>query len=248
MAAALADGETVLINAAREPEIDDLGHCLIAMGAKISGLGTSRIVVEGVKSLGGAEHSVLPDRIETGTYAMAVAVAGGEVELVNTRGSLIGAVIPLLESIGTEIVETNRGLAIHRNGVRPVAADISTSPFPGFPTDLQAQFMALMATANGVSHIRETIFENRFMHVPELARMGADIKVEGDMATVTGVDRLKGAPVMATDLRASVSLVLAGLAAEGETIVNRVYHLDRGFERLEEKLSGVGAEIERLSA
>ncbi len=248
MAAALADGETVLINAAREPEIDDLGHCLIAMGAKISGLGTSRIVVEGVKSLGGAEHSVLPDRIETGTYAMAVAIAGGEVELVNTRGSLIGAVIPLLESIGTEIVETNRGLAIHRNGVRPAAANISTSPFPGFPTDLQAQFMALMATANGVSHIKETIFENRFMHVPELARMGADIKVEGDMATVTGVDRLKGAPVMATDLRASVSLVLAGLAAEGETIVNRVYHLDRGFERLEEKLSGVGAEIERQSA
>jgi len=248
MAAALADGETVLINAAREPEIDDLGHCLIAMGAKISGLGTSRIVVEGVKSLGGAEHSVLPDRIETGTYAMAVAIAGGEVELVNTRGSLIGAVIPLLESIGTEIVETNRGLAIHRNGVRPAAANISTSPFPGFPTDLQAQFMALMATADGVSHIKETIFENRFMHVPELARMGADIKVEGDMATVTGVDRLKGAPVMATDLRASVSLVLAGLAAEGETIVNRVYHLDRGFERLEEKLSGVGAEIERQSA
>jgi UDP-N-acetylglucosamine 1-carboxyvinyltransferase len=248
MAAALADGETVLINAAREPEIDDLGHCLIAMGAKISGLGTSRIVVEGVKSLGGAEHSVLPDRIETGTYAMAVAIAGGEVELVNTRGSLIGTVIPLLESIGTEITETNRGLAIHRNGVRPVAADISTSPFPGFPTDLQAQFMALMATADGVSHIKETIFENRFMHVPELARMGADIKVEGDMATVTGVDRLKGAPVMATDLRASVSLVLAGLAAEGETIVNRVYHLDRGFERLEEKLSGVGAEIERQSA
>jgi len=248
MAAALADGETVLINAAREPEIDDLGHCLIAMGAKISGLGTSRIVVEGVKSLGGAEHSVLPDRIETGTYAMAVAIAGGEVELVNTRGSLIGTVIPLLESIGTEITETNRGLAIHRNGVRPVAADISTSPFPGFPTDLQAQFMALMTTADGVSHIKETIFENRFMHVPELARMGADIKVEGDMATVTGVDRLKGAPVMATDLRASVSLVLAGLAAEGETIVNRVYHLDRGFERLEEKLSGVGAEIERQSA
>ena len=247
MAAALADGETVLINAAREPEIDDLGHCLIAMGAKISGLGTSRIVVEGVKSLGDAEHSVLPDRIETGTYAMAVAIAGGEVELVNTRGSLIGAVIPLLESIGTEIVETNRGLAIHRNGVRPVAADISTSPFPGFPTDLQAQFMALMATANGVSHIKETIFENRFMHVPELARMGADIKVEGDMATVTGVDRLKGAPVMATDLRASVSLVLAGLAAEGETIVNRVYHLDRGFENLEQKLGACGADITRIS-
>jgi UDP-N-acetylglucosamine 1-carboxyvinyltransferase len=247
MAAALAQGETVLINAAREPEIEDLGRCLIAMGAKIAGLGTSRIVIEGVTSLGSAEHSVLPDRVETGTYAMAVAIAGGEVELLNTRASLIGAVIPLLESIGTEIAETNRGIAIHRNGVRPIAADISTAPFPGFPTDLQAQFMALMATANGVSHIRETIFETRFMHVPELARMGADIRIDGDMAIVTGVERLMGAPVMATDLRASASLVLAGLAAEGETIVNRVYHLDRGFERLEEKLSGVGAEIERQS-
>jgi UDP-N-acetylglucosamine 1-carboxyvinyltransferase len=248
MAAVLADGETVIANAAREPEIEDLGHCLIAMGARISGLGTSRIVIEGVKSLGPAEYPVLPDRVETGTYAMGVAIAGGEVELLNTRASLIGAVIPLLESIGTEITETNRGLAIHRNGVRPIAADMTTAPFPGFPTDLQAQFMALMATAGGVSHIRETIFENRFMHVPELARMGADIKVEGDMAIVTGVDRLKGAPVMATDLRASVGLVLAGLAAEGDTIVNRVYHLDRGFERLEEKLSGVGADIERQSA
>jgi UDP-N-acetylglucosamine 1-carboxyvinyltransferase len=248
MAAVLADGETVIANAAREPEIEDLGHCLIAMGARISGLGTSRIVIEGVKSLGPAEYPVLPDRVETGTYAMGVAIAGGEVELLNTRASLIGAVIPLLESIGTEITETNRGLAIHRNGVRPIAADMTTAPFPGFPTDLQAQFMALMATASGVSHIRETIFENRFMHVPELARMGADIKVEGDLAIVTGVDRLKGAPVMATDLRASVGLVLAGLAAEGDTIVNRVYHLDRGFERLEEKLSGVGADIERQSA
>jgi UDP-N-acetylglucosamine 1-carboxyvinyltransferase len=248
MAAALAQGETVLVNAAREPEIDDLGNCLIAMGARISGLGTSRIVIEGVASLGAAEHSVLPDRIETGTYAMAAAIAGGEIELVGTRGELIGAVIPLLESIGAEISETNRGIAVHRNGVRPIAADVTTAPFPGFPTDLQAQFMALMATANGVSRIQETIFENRFMHVPELLRMGADIKVEGDMAIVRGVETLKGAPVMATDLRASVSLVLAGLAAEGETIVNRVYHLDRGFERLEEKLSGVGADIERIPA
>ena len=248
MAATLAKGETVLINAAREPEIDDLGRCLIAMGARISGLGTSRIVIEGVGALHAAEHAVLPDRIETGTYAMAVAVAGGEVELTGTRGELIGAVIPLLESIGTEIKETNRGLSVHRNGVRPVSVDMSTSPFPGFPTDLQAQFMALMATADGVSHIKETIFENRFMHVPELLRMGADIKVEGDIAVVAGVERLKGAPVMATDLRASSSLVLAGLAAEGETVVNRVYHLDRGFEQLEEKLSGVGADIERLSA
>ena len=248
MAAALAKGETVLVNAAREPEIDDLGHCLIAMGAKIAGLGTSRIVVEGVSSLHAAEHAVLPDRIETGTFAMAAAIAGGEVELTGTRAELIGAIIPLLESIGTEIAETNRGLKVYRNGVRPVSVDVATAPFPGFPTDLQAQFMALMATASGVSFIKETIFENRFMHVPELLRMGADIKVDGDIAVVSGVERLKGAPVMATDLRASSSLVLAGLAAEGETIVNRVYHLDRGFERLEEKLSRVGADIERQSA
>jgi UDP-N-acetylglucosamine 1-carboxyvinyltransferase len=248
MAAALADGETVLINAAREPEIDDLGRCLIAMGAKISGLGTARIAIEGVNTLHGAEHAVLPDRIETGTYAMAAAIAGGEIMLTNTRAELIGALIPVLQSIGTEIEQTNRGIAVHRNGVRPISADVATAPFPGFPTDLQAQFMALMATANGTSHIKETIFENRFMHVPELMRMGADIRVEGDMAIVNGVETLKGAPVMATDLRASVSLVLAGLAAEGETIVNRVYHLDRGFERLEEKLSGVGADIERLNA
>jgi UDP-N-acetylglucosamine 1-carboxyvinyltransferase len=248
MAAALAKGDTVLLNAAREPEIDDLGQCLIAMGAKISGLGTSRIVVEGVSSLHAAEHAVLPDRIETGTFAMAAAIAGGDVELTGTRAALIGSVIPLLESIGTEITETNRGLKIHRNGMRPVSVDVATEPFPGFPTDLQAQFMALMATASGVSFIKETIFENRFMHVPELLRMGADIKVDGDIAVVSGVERLKGAPVMATDLRASSSLVLAGLAAEGETIVNRVYHLDRGFERLEEKLSRVGADIERQSA
>ncbi|HEV2561069.1 MAG TPA: UDP-N-acetylglucosamine 1-carboxyvinyltransferase [Rhizomicrobium sp.] len=245
MAATLAEGETVLVNAAREPEIEDLGHCLIAMGAKISGLGTSRIVVEGVKSLHAAEHSVLPDRIETGTYAMAAAIAGGEIELTGTRSDLIGAVLPLLRAVGAEISDTNRGFAVSRNGSRPMAADVTTEPFPGFPTDLQAQFMALMATAEGTSHIKETIFENRFMHVPELLRMGADIRVEGDLAVVRGVERLKGAPVMATDLRASVSLVLAGLSAEGETIVNRVYHLDRGFERLEEKLSGVGAEIER---
>jgi UDP-N-acetylglucosamine 1-carboxyvinyltransferase len=247
MAAALSEGETVLLNAAREPEIDDLARCLIAMGANIAGVGTSRLVIHGVKELGATEHSALPDRIETGTYAFAAAIAGGEIELTGTRGTLIGAVIPLLESIGAEITETNRGIAVHRNGVRPTAVDVTTAPFPGFPTDLQAQFMALMATANGTSHIRETIFENRFMHVPELLRMGADIDVQGDTAIVRGVEALKGAPVMATDLRASVSLVLAGLAAEGETIVNRVYHLDRGFERLEEKLSGVGADIERIS-
>jgi UDP-N-acetylglucosamine 1-carboxyvinyltransferase len=246
MAASLAEGLTVIENAAREPEIDDLGHCLIAMGAKITGLGTSRIEIEGVRSLHGAEYPVLPDRIETGTYAMAAAIAGGEIELVNTRAELIGAVLPLLEAVGAEVTVTNRGLTVHRNGVRPVAVDVTTAPFPGFPTDLQAQFMALLATADGTSHIKETIFENRFMHVPELARMGADIRIEGDLAVVHGVPKLKGAQVMATDLRASSSLVLAGLAAEGETIVNRVYHLDRGFERLEKKLSGVGANIERL--
>jgi UDP-N-acetylglucosamine 1-carboxyvinyltransferase len=246
MAASLAHGETVLENAAREPEIVDLGHCLIAMGAKIAGLGTSRIVVEGVKALHGANHAVLPDRIETGTYAIAACIAGGEVTLVNTRGDLIAALSERLHHVGAEISQTNRGLVVARNGARPVAEDMETAPFPGFPTDLQAQYMALMATAEGTAHIKETIFENRFMHVPELARMGADIKVEGDTAVVTGVERLKGAPVMATDLRASVSLVLAGLAAEGDTVVNRVYHLDRGFEHIEDKLSRAGADIERL--
>lgn len=248
MAATLAEGQTVIENAAREPEIDDLGRCLIQMGARISGLGTSRIVVEGVERLRAAEYAVLPDRIETGTYAIAAAVAGGEVELTGTRAELIGALIPLLQRAGAEITETNRGLRVHRNGFRPVSIDVETAPFPGFPTDLQAQFMALMAMSEGVSRIREAIFENRFMHVPELLRMGADIRIEGDTALVTGVAALKGAPVMATDLRASSSLVLAGLAAEGETVVNRVYHLDRGFERLDEKLARVGANIERLAA
>ena len=248
MAAVTARGETVIANAAREPEIDDVGRCLIEMGAKVSGLGTSTIVVSGVDVLHGTEHSVLPDRIETGTFAMAAAIAGGEVELTRTNRALIGSVATLLEHVGTTLTETNRGISVQRNGARPIAVDVTTAPFPGFPTDLQAQFMALMATAEGTSNIKETIFENRFMHVPELARMGADIHVEGDVARVHGVARLKGAPVMATDLRASVSLVLAGLAAEGETTVNRVYHLDRGFERLEEKLRGVGANIERISA
>jgi UDP-N-acetylglucosamine 1-carboxyvinyltransferase len=246
MAAVLAAGRTVIANAAREPEIVDLGRCLGAMGARITGLGTPRIVVEGVDRLHAAEHSVLPDRIETGTYAMAVAIAGGEVELTGTQPELIGAVSDLLKLVGAEIASTKRGLMVARNGERPVSVSVETTPFPGFPTDLQAQFMALMATAEGVSRIRETIFENRFMHVPELLRMGADVRIEGDTAIVTGVPRLKGAQVMATDLRASSSLVLAGLAAEGETVVNRVYHLDRGFERLEEKLCRVGADIERL--
>ncbi len=248
MAATLAKGRTVLKNAACEPEIVDLGRFLQAIGAQIAGLGTSQIVIDGVERLHGAEYAVMPDRIETGTYAIATAIAGGEVELVGARADTNAALFDLLRRIGTEVTETNRGVAIHRNGVRPTAVDMATGVYPAFPTDLQAQFMALMAVAGGVSRIRETVFENRFMHVPELLRMGADIKVEGDTATVTGVDVLKGAPVMATDLRASVSLVLAGLVAEGDTIVNRVYHLDRGFERLEEKLSGVGADIERQSA
>ncbi|MEI9992501.1 MAG: UDP-N-acetylglucosamine 1-carboxyvinyltransferase [Rhizomicrobium sp.] len=248
MAATLARGRTVLKNAAREPEIVDLGRFLRAIGAQIAGLGTPEIVIDGVERLHGAEYSVMPDRIETGTYAIATAIAGGEVELVGARADTNVVLFDLLRRIGTEVTETNRGIAIHRNGVRPTATDLATDVYPAFPTDLQAQFMALMAVAGGVSHIRETVFENRFMHVPELLRMGADIRIEGDTATVTGVDRLKGAPVMATDLRASVSLVLAGLVAEGDTIVNRVYHLDRGFERLEEKLSGVGADIERQSA
>jgi UDP-N-acetylglucosamine 1-carboxyvinyltransferase len=246
--AVLAKGRTVLKNCAREPETQDLGNFLIAMGAKISGLGTSQIVVDGVDRLSGVEYAVMPDRIETGTYMIATAIAGGDVELVGAQASSNGALIGLLERIGTEVKETNRGLSVHRNGIRPMAIDVTTGVFPAFPTDLQAQYMALMSMANGTSQIRETVFENRFMHVPELARMGANIKVEGDMATVTGVETLKGAQVMATDLRASVSLVLAGLVAEGETVVNRVYHLDRGFERLEEKLSRVGAEVERLSA
>ena len=246
-AATLAEGRTVLKNAAREPETEDLGRFLNAMGAKVSGLGTPEITIDGVEKLNGCEYSVMPDRIETGTYAIATALAGGEVELVGARSESNRALYQMLRNVGAEVIETNRGIAVHRNGTRPISVDVTTDVFPAFPTDLQAQFMALMSVSNGISHIRETVFENRFMHVPELARMGANIRVEGDMATVTGVERLKGAQVMATDLRASVSLVLAGLVAEGDTIVNRVYHLDRGFERLEEKLSGVGADIERQS-
>ncbi len=248
MTATLASGQTVLKNAAMEPEVSDVADCLNAMGAKISGIGTSELVIEGVAQLGGATHRVLPDRIETGTYAMAVAIAGGEVDLVGARADLIGSVIDVLGEAGVDIKETNEGIRVARNGQRATAADVTTEPFPGFPTDLQAQFMAFMATAEGESTIKETIFENRFMHVPELSRLGADISVDGQAARVTGVERLKGAPVMATDLRASVSLVLAGLAAEGETVVNRVYHLDRGFERIEEKLGACGADITRVSS
>jgi UDP-N-acetylglucosamine 1-carboxyvinyltransferase len=245
MASTLAKGETTIENAAREPEIEDLARCLIAMGARIMGLGTSRLTVEGVSALHGAEYKVMADRIEAGTFAIALAMTGGEVELLGARRDHIAVLLDVLERSGTDTRDTNRGIALYRNGARPAAADITTAPFPGFPTDLQAQFMAMMSVAEGTSVIRETIFENRFMHVPELGRLGADIRVHGDVATVRGVAQLKGAPVMATDLRASVSLVLAGLVAEGETLVHRVYHLDRGFDRLEEKLSAVGADIAR---
>ncbi len=246
LAAVLAKGETLIENAAREPEIADLADCLNAMGANITGAGTSKIKVQGVDRLHAAEHDVLPDRIETGAYAMAVAATGGELTLTGARAELLGAAWAALEETGVELDEVDGGVRIRRNGARCKAVDIVTQPFPGFPTDLQAQFMALMATADGVSTIKETIFENRFMHAPELGRMGAKISVDGQTATVRGVERLKGAPVMATDLRASMSLVIAGLAAEGQTMVNRVYHLDRGFERLEEKLQACGALIERV--
>lgn len=247
MAATLARGETVLENAAREPEIVNLADCLNAMGARISGAGTARIVIEGVDTLSGATHAVIPDRIETGTYAMAVAMTGGDVLLEHARADLLEDALEVLRRTGADITTVNSGIRVQRNGggIHPV--DITTEPFPGFPTDLQAQFMGLMTRAEGRSRITETIFENRFMHVQELARLGAKISLAGQTAIVDGVTRLKGAPVMATDLRASVSLVIAGLAAEGETVVNRVYHLDRGFERLEAKLSGCGATVERIS-
>ena len=246
MAATLADGTTVIRNAAREPEVVDLADCLIKMGARIQGAGTSEIVVEGVSRLGGATHDVLPDRIETGTYAMAVAMTGGDVVLENTRPDLLQFALDVLGQSGAEVTPTHSGIRVRRNGNGLQAVDITTDPFPGFPTDLQAQFMALMTRASGTSRIRETIFENRFMHVQELARLGAKIRLDGDCAYVDGVSSLKGAPVMATDLRASVSLVIAGLVAEGDTTINRVYHLDRGFEALEAKLARCGAEIERL--
>jgi UDP-N-acetylglucosamine 1-carboxyvinyltransferase len=247
MAAVLARGTTVIENAAREPEIGDVADCLNKMGAKISGAGTSRIVIEGVAKLNGARHSVLPDRIETGTYAMAVAMAGGDVTLLGARPELLQAALDVLAKAGVEIAATNTGIRVARNGAGLLPVEVVTDPFPGFPTDLQAQLMALMTRAKGNSRITETIFENRFMHVQELARLGARIHLDGETATIEGVDRLKGAPVMATDLRASVSLVIAALAAEGETMVNRVYHLDRGFERLEDKLVACGADIARIS-
>ncbi|MEL7114078.1 MAG: UDP-N-acetylglucosamine 1-carboxyvinyltransferase [Pseudomonadota bacterium] len=247
-AAVLAKGTTVLRNVAREPDTVALADCLSAMGADIEGAGTSEMVIRGVEALHGTTHRVIADRIELGTYMIAPAIAGGEVELLGGRRELVAALADKLEEAGVEITETNHSLKVKRANGRVHAVDVATAPFPGFPTDLQAQMMALMCTAEGTAVLEETIFENRFMHAPELIRMGANIDVQGGTATVTGIDQLKGAPVMATDLRASVSLILAGLAAEGETTVSRVYHLDRGYERLEEKLSAVGANVERVHA
>ena len=246
MAATLARGLTVIDNAAQEPEVVDLADCLNKMGARISGAGTSRIEIEGVSRLGGARHRVLPDRIETGTYAIAVAMTGGDVLLEGARPELLETALDILTQAGAAVTRTNEGVRVARNGSGLAPVEVTTAPFPGFPTDLQAQLMALMSCAKGTSRITETIFENRFMHVQELVRFGAHIHLEGETATIEGVERLRGAPVMATDLRASVSLVIAALAARGETTVNRVYHLDRGFERLEGKLARCGAEIERL--
>jgi UDP-N-acetylglucosamine 1-carboxyvinyltransferase len=246
MAATLAKGTTVLKNAAREPEIVDLVECLRKMGAQISGEGTSTIEIQGVDRLHGATHQVVTDRIELGTYMLAPAICGGEVELLGGRMSLVSSFVEKLEAAGVSVSETEKGLKVARKNGRVRAVDVVTEPFPGFPTDLQAQMMALMCTAEGTSVLEERIFENRFMHAPELTRMGAQIEVHGGTATVSGVEQLKGAPVMATDLRASVSLILAGLAAEGETTVSRVYHLDRGYEHVVRKLEGVGAKIERI--
>jgi len=247
MAASLADGRTVLVNAAREPEIGDLARCLNAMGARIEGIDSDRLTIDGVDRLHGAKHAIIPDRIETGTYACAAAITGGEVLLRNGKAAHLGATVRALREAGVDIVEQPRGLHVRRlNGLH--GADVMTEPYPGFPTDMQAQFMALMAVSDGAAMVTETIFENRFMHVPELNRMGARINVHGASAIVRGVAALSGAPVMATDLRASVSLVLAGLAAKGETVVNRVYHLDRGYEAVEQKLAACGADIERLES
>ena len=247
LAATLAQGTTILKQAAREPEIVDLAECLIAMGAQIDGHGTSTITIQGVDRLHGATHPVVTDRIELGTYMLAPAITGGEVECLGGKIELLTAFCDKLDEAGLSVEQTQRGLKVKRTNADIKAINVTTEPFPGFPTDLQAQMMALLCTARGTSVLEEKIFENRFMHAPELSRMGAQIEVNGGMATVTGVERLKGAPVMATDLRASVSLILAGLAAEGETLVNRVYHLDRGYERVEEKLGNCGAKIERIT-
>jgi UDP-N-acetylglucosamine 1-carboxyvinyltransferase len=247
MASVLAQGETVIENAAREPEIGDVAECLVKMGARIEGIHSATLHVKGVARLDGTEHAVIADRIETGTYAMAVAMTGGDVTLSGARPDTLQTVIDVMTGAGVGVATTNEGLRITRNGSGLAPVKIDTEPYPGFPTDLQAQLMALMTKAQGTSVIRETIFENRFMHVQELARLGADIQLNGDTAEVRGVKRLTGAPVMATDLRASVSLVIAALAAEGETMLHRVYHLDRGFETLEAKLSACGADVERIS-
>lgn len=247
MAATLAKGTTVINNAAREPEIVDLADCLRKMGAQIEGDGTSSIIIQGVDRLHGATHPVVTDRIELGTYMLAPVIAGGEVECLGGKLSLVGAFAEKLDAAGVSVEETKAGLKVKLKGDRPKAVDVTTEPFPGFPTDLQAQMMAMLCFADGTSVLEEKIFENRFMHAPELERMGAHIEVHGGTATVTGVDKMKGAPVMATDLRASVSLILAGLKAEGETQVNRVYHLDRGYEDVAGKLSKVGADIERVA-
>lgn len=246
MAATLASGTTIIDNAAREPEIVDLAKCLIAMGAQIDGLDTGRLTVHGQPRLHGARHAVMSDRIEAGSFAMAAAITGGELELLGAVEADLGTMIQALDTAGVRIDKTNRGLKVSRKNGPLHGIDVVTQPHPGFPTDLQAQMMALLTTADGASTINETIFENRFMHVPELARMGADIKLQGNTATVRGVEQLKGAPVMATDLRASISLVMAALAADGESAINRVYHLDRGYERIEEKLGRVGANIRRV--
>jgi UDP-N-acetylglucosamine 1-carboxyvinyltransferase len=247
MAASLAKGESTLVNAAREPEVADLAKCLVAMGAKIDGIGTDTLTIQGVDALHGAEHRVVADRIEAGTFAMAAAATGGEVELTGVGLDIIDSVAEALNKAGVEITETKNGLKVsRRNGL--VGVDVMTEPYPGFPTDMQAQMMALMSVAEGASMITETIFENRFMHVPELVRMGANVNVHQSSAMVRGVGKLTGAPVMATDLRASSSLVIAGLAAEGETVINRVYHIDRGYERIEEKLKACGADIERVGS
>ncbi len=248
MAAVLADGKTILENAAREPEVIDLAQCLIALGANIQGAGTDTIVIEGVESLHGAHYTILPDRIETGTFLVAVVMAGGKVKLKNTRPELLDAVLAKLRTAGAEIQLDDNSITVTMAARRPNAVDIHTSPFPGFPTDMQAQFTALNCIAEGNGTITETVFENRFMHVQELQRMGANIKLEGNTAICNGVEKLVAAPVMATDLRASASLVLAGLVAEGETVVDRIYHIDRGYETIEEKFRQLGAEINRIPA
>jgi len=245
MAAVLAEGTTVLENAAMEPEVSDLAHCLIALGAKIEGIGTARLVIEGVERLHGGRHAVLPDRIETGTFLVAAAMTGGRIVARNARPDTMDAVLQKLVEAGAEISTTEDSITLDMHGKRPKAVNITTAPHPAFPTDMQAQFMALNCVADGVGVIKETIFENRFMHVNELLRLGADIQIEGNTAIVRGAEKLSGAPVMATDLRASASLILAGLMADGETTIDRIYHLDRGYENIEEKLGALGAGIRR---